>query len=71
MVRGPRFKHIGPWSTDIEPRIVDTVPMFKLHGSRLVGAGSGLLGMVAGYGSNWVEGAGGMLGVLAAWSSGG
>ncbi len=23
MVRGPRFKHIGPWSTDLEPRIGD------------------------------------------------
>ncbi len=58
MVRGPRSKHPGPWSTDIEPRIVDTVPMFKLRGSRLVDAGPGLLGMVARFGSIWAEGVG-------------
>ena len=40
--------HIGPWSTDLEPRIV--------------GLGSGLLGLVAGSETNWFEGWGRMLG---------
>ena len=56
MVRGPRSKHIGPWSTDLEPRILDSVSRFKLRGYRLVDGGPGLLGMVAGSGANWVEG---------------
>ena len=30
--------------------------MFKLRGSRLVDAGPGLLGLVAGSGANWGEG---------------
>jgi len=38
-VRGPRSRHIGPWSTDLEPRIVDSVSRFKLRGSRLLDAG--------------------------------
>ena len=42
LVQGPRSKHIVPWSTDLEPRIVDL--------------GSGMLGLVSGYGSNWLEG---------------
>ena len=41
----------------------DSVSRLKLHGSRLVDAGPGLLGLVAGYGANWVEGGLG-LGVL-------
>ena len=57
LVQGPRSKHIVPWSTDLEPRIV--------------GLGSGMLGLVSGYGSNWLEGWGRMFGVLAARSSGG
>ena len=44
MVRGPRSTHIGPWSTDLEPRIVDSVSRFKLRGSRLVVAGPGVTG---------------------------
>ena len=49
--------HIGPWSTRLEPRI---------------GAlGLGLLGLVAGSGSNWFEGWGCILVELAARSSGG
>jgi len=40
------------------PRIVDRFSRFKLRGSHLVDAGSGLLGMVAESGSNWVEGVG-------------
>ena len=46
-VQGPRSKHIGPWSTDLEPWIVDSISRLKLRGSRLVDAGSGLLGLVA------------------------
>ena len=65
-VRGPRSKHIGPWSTDLEPLILDSVSRFKLRGYRLVDGGPGLLGMVAGSGANWVEGVGRVLGVLAA-----
>ena len=42
MVRGPRSKQKGPWSTDLEPRIVDRVSRFKLRGSRLVDAGPGV-----------------------------
>ena len=38
LVQGPRSKHIVPWSTDLEPRIV--------------GLGSGVLGLVSGYGLN-------------------
>ena len=56
MVREPRSKRLGPWSTDLEPRIVYSVSQFKLRGSPLVDAGSGLLAMVAGSGTNWVEG---------------
>ena len=50
-VRGPGSKRPGPWSTDLEPRIVDAEP--------------GLLGMVARSGSIWVEGVGLGLAVLA------
>jgi hypothetical protein len=39
---------MGPWSTDLEPRIVGLESRFKLSGSRLVGAGPGLLKLVAG-----------------------
>ena len=56
VIRGPGSRHIGPWSTDLEPWVVGRIPRFKLRGSRLVDAGPGLLGMVAGSGSNWVEG---------------
>ena len=55
VVRGQRSKPIGPWSTDLEPRIVDSISRFKLRGSRLVDAELGLLGLVAGYGSIWFE----------------
>ena len=55
-VRWPGSRHIGPWSTDLEPRIVDSVSRFKLRGSRLVDAGPGLLGVFARSRSNWVEG---------------
>ena len=34
----------------------DSVSRLKLHGSRLVDAGPGLLKLVAGSESNWVEG---------------
>ena len=44
MVRGPRSKHIGPWSTDLEPRIGGLGSRFKLRGSRLAGAEPGYLG---------------------------
>ena len=71
MVRGPRSKHLGPWSTDLEPRIVDRVSRFKLRGSPLVDAELGLLAQVAGYGANWVEGMGRVLAGLAARTSGG
>ena len=57
LVRGPRLKDIGPWSTDLKPRIV--------------GLGSGLLGLFAGSRSNWFEGWGRMLAGLAAQSSDG
>ena len=56
MVRGPRSKHLGPWSTDLEPRIVDSISWLKLRGSRLVDAEPGLLGLVARFGSIWVKG---------------
>ena len=56
MVRGPRSKQIGPWSTDLEPWVVGRIPRFKLRGSRLVDAGPGLLELVARSGSNWFEG---------------
>ncbi len=56
MVRGPRSKHQGPWSTDLEPWIVDSVSRIKLRGSRLVDARPGLLELVARSGSNWLEG---------------
>ena len=36
--------HIGPWSTDLEPQIVDRVLRFKLCGSRLLVAERGYLG---------------------------
>ena len=48
VVRGPRSKHLGPWSTDLEPRIM--------------GLGSGLLGLIARSETNWFEGVGRMLG---------
>ena len=35
MVGGPRSKHLGPLSMDLEPWIVDRVPRFKLRGSCL------------------------------------
>ena len=47
MVRGPRSKQKGPWSTDLELRVVYSVSRLKLRGSRLVDAGPGLLGLVA------------------------
>ena len=56
MVRGPRAKHKGPWSTDLEPRVEDSVSRLKLRGSRLAGAQPVLLGLVAGSETNWVEG---------------
>ena len=31
MVRGPRPRHIGPWSTDLEPWIVDSVSRLMLR----------------------------------------
>ena len=42
MVRGPRSKHQGPWSTDLEPCFGDSVSRFKLRGSRLVDTGPGV-----------------------------
>ena len=56
MIRGPGSRHIGPWSTDLEPWVVGRIPRFKLRGSRLGDAGPGLLGLVARSESNWVEG---------------
>ena len=56
MVQGPGSKHLGAWSTGLEPWIVDRVPRFKLRGSRLVDAEPGLLGLFAGSRSNWAEG---------------
>jgi hypothetical protein len=47
MVRGPRSKHIGPWSGD-------SVSRFKLRGSRLLDAEPGVTG--AGSGSSCFEG---------------
>ena len=55
-VQGPGSRHIGPWSTDLEPWVVGRIPRFKLRGSRLVDAGPGLLKLVARTASNWVEG---------------
>ena len=49
MVRAPR-------STDLEARVVDRLPRFKLRGSRLVDVEPGLLGLVAGSGSICAEG---------------
>jgi hypothetical protein len=66
MARGPRSKHIGPWSTDLEPWIVDSVSRFKLRGSRLVDAEPGLVGLVARSETNWVEGWGVGLAVIVA-----
>ena len=63
MVRGPRAKHQGPWSTDLEPRVVESVSRFKLLGSRLVETELGLLGLVARSGSNWGLGVEPMLGL--------
>ena len=37
-------RHIGAWSTDLEPRIVDSVSKFKLRGSRLPVADPGVTG---------------------------
>ena len=71
MVRGPRPKQKGPWSTDLQPRIVDNLSRFKLRGSRLGGAGPGLLGLVDGSESNWVEGWGLCLEVVLPRTSGG
>ena len=58
MLRELQSMQKGPWSTDLEPRIVDTVPMFKLRGSRLVDAEPVLLGLADAFGSrggvlNW------------------
>ena len=44
VIRGPGSRHIGPWSTDLEPWVVGRIPRFKLRGSRLVDAGSGVTG---------------------------
>ena len=66
MVRGPRSKHLGPWSTDFEPWIVDSVSRLKLRGSRLVDAEPGLVGLVARSETNWVEGWGVGLAVIVA-----
>ena len=66
-VRGPSSKQIGPWFTDREPRSGDRVPRFKLRGSRLVDAGSGLLGAFAESERNWFEGVG--LGLVGARAS--
>ena len=56
VVRGQRSKPIGPWSTDLEPRIVDAEPGFKLRSSRLVDTEPGLLGLFDGSGTNKFEG---------------
>ena len=45
--------------------------MFKLRGSRLGDAEPGLLGLVAGSGSNWFEGWGHMFGVVVPRTLGG
>ena len=66
MVRGPNSKHIGPWSTDLEPCFGDSLSRFKLRGSRLGDAGPGLLGLVARSETNWAEGMGRVLAGLAA-----
>ena len=71
MVRGPRAKHQGPWSKDLEPGIVDSVSRFKLLGSRLVDAGPGLLKLVARFGSIWVKGWGRRFGVVVPRTLGG
>ena len=42
VVRGQRSKPIGPWSTDLEPRILNSVSRFKLRGFPLVDAGPGV-----------------------------
>jgi hypothetical protein len=65
MVRGPRSKHQGPWSTDLEPWIVDRVSRFKLRGSRLVDAEPGLLGVFARSETIWFDGVGRMFAVVA------
>ena len=57
---------MGPWSTDLEPCLGDSLSRLKLRGSRLVDAEPGLLGLVAGSGSNWLEGVGLYLAGLAA-----
>ena len=70
MVRGPRSKHIGPWFTDLGPRAADRVPRFKLHGSRLGDAETGVTGAGCWI---WIELAGAvgrMLLGLAAWTAG-
>ena len=51
-VRGPRSKRPGPWSTDLEPRIVDSASRFKLRGSRLVDAEPGVTGACFGI---WID----------------
>ena len=71
MVRGPRSRHLGPWSTGLEPWIVDSVSRLKLRGSRLVDAELGLLGLVARSETNWAEGMGRVLAGLAARTEGG
>ena len=68
MVRGPRSRHIGPWSTDLKPRIADIVPRLNLRGSRFVDAEPGLLGLIARSETNWFEGVGRTLVGLAARS---
>ena len=44
MVRGPRSKRLGPWSTELEPWFGDRVSRLKLRGSRLVDAEQRYLG---------------------------
>ena len=38
--------HQGPWSTDLEPWIVDSISRFKLRGSRLLDAEPGVTWVV-------------------------
>ena len=45
----------GPWSGD-------SVSRLKLHGSRLLDAEPGLLGLVARTGASWLEGVGAYVG---------
>ena len=65
-VRGPRSKHIGPWSTDLEPRIVNRVLRFKLRGSCFVDVEPGSLWLFAISETTWLEKWGRILRGLAA-----